>query len=238
LGITNISAIRDDAFGELWKNVGGPTRADSPLRPFVTLQNNASGLILDLGPGSGSQLEFFKPEGVKAIYGAEPSSALHGPLDEAVKANGLSGKYHVVHCGAEKASLVPALKDIGLVQDGKLGVFDTIVCSKVLCSVPNQKDTIDGLYELLKPGGKLIMCEHIRNRCETPKGSILSRSIQIIFTFLGWPFFIGGCHLNRNTAQVMEAAAKKDGGWESAEVDYVVEYGSFPFAIGQFVKKA
>lgn len=193
--------------------------------------------MLDLGPGNGSQLEYFNPEGVMAIYGAEPSAALHGPLREAVKAKGLGEKYHIISCGAEKASLVPALKDIGLLDDGQSGVFDTIVCSKVLCSVPNQEDTVAGLFELLKPGGTLVMCEHIRNRWETPKGSAISRAIQITFTFLGWPFFLGGCHLNRNTAQVVEAAAKKDGGWQSADIDYVVSWGSIPFAIGQFVKK-
>lgn len=82
------------------------------------------------------------------------------------------------------------------------------------------------------------MCEHIRNRWETPKGNIISRLVQVLFTSLGWPFFLGGCHLNRDTGQVVEAAAKNDGGWESADIDYVTAWGVLPYAIGQFVKKS
>lgn len=131
----------------------------------------------------------------------------------------------------------------GLVQDG--GIFDTIVCVRVLCSVPDQRGTVRGLYDLLKPGGKLVVCEHVRNGwsvcCGGGRvgGSFVGRFVQVICTLMGWEFFMGDCHLNRDTEKVLREVAEEagDGGWEKVDVQRWFEWSSMPYVAGTLVKR-
>src|SRR3990172_5433943 len=42
--------------------------------------------------------------------------------------------------------------------------FDTIVTSCTLCSVPRPVQTLQELHRVLRPGGRLLMFEHVRSR--------------------------------------------------------------------------
>lgn len=42
--------------------------------------------------------------------------------------------------------------------------FDTVVTSCTLCSVPNPLRVLMELYRVLRPGGRLLMFEHVRSR--------------------------------------------------------------------------
>jgi SAM-dependent methyltransferase len=55
------------------------------------------------------------------------------------------------------------------------GVFDTIICVRVLCSVLDLEQTAEELYSFLKPGGKLLVTEHVVNPWRTAKGSVVAR---------------------------------------------------------------
>lgn len=165
--------------------------------------------MLDIGPGDGRQLVNYTNPGIKALYGAEPCVELHSGLQIAAEKAGLGEKLTILDCGAQRETLVPKLQELGLLGKGKVeGVFDTIVCSKVLCSVPNQKDTVASLYALLKPGGRLIVCEHVRNPWRTPKWSVVARAIQEFFMLQGWSWFLSGCQLTRNTDEVVKGVGE------------------------------
>jgi len=97
---------------------------------------------------------------------------------------------------------------------------------------------VESLYDLLKPGGRLLICEHIKNPWRTRKGSLVSRLIQEFFMVMGWTYFLGGCHLNRDTLEVVKSVAKKDGGWEKVDLENVVQWGTIPFVLGEFTKKS
>lgn len=175
---------------------------------------------------------------MKALYGVEPCVDLHPALQGTAEKLGLGSKLHILSCGAQRESLVPKLAEVGLLKRMQAdAVFDTIICSKVLCSVPNQKDTVATLYQLLKPGGRLIICEHVKNPCQTPKGSIIARGIQEFFMLQGWSYFLSGCQLTRNTDEVIKAVADVDEGWEMVDLEYVVQWGTIPFVLGGLVKK-
>jgi SAM-dependent methyltransferase len=232
------SKVRSRAFAETWMLLGSSNGSVGPLKNIVPLFNSASGIVLDIGPGDGRQLVNYTNPGIKALYGAEPCVELHPGLQIAAKKAGLGDKLTILNCGAQRKTLVPKLQEVGLLRKDKVeGVFDTVVCSKVLCSVPNQRDTVAGLYALLKPGGRLIVCEHVRNPWRTPKGSVVARAIQELIMMQGWSWFLSGCQLTRNTDEVVKGVADADGGWGKVDLEYVVLWGTIPYVLGELVKK-
>lgn len=120
------------------------------------------------------------------------------------------------------------------------GVFDTIICVRVLCGVPDFESTLSTLYDLLKPGGRIVMIEHVVNRWWKAKGSVSGRMGQLVYKLLGWEFFMGNCCMGRDTAEVLRDVGDVRGmgrGWESVEVEYFLEWSVLPFVSGTFVKK-
>jgi SAM-dependent methyltransferase len=213
------------------------------ISPDVTpLLSTLRGTVLDIGPGSGVQLHRYTSSSMRAIYGAEPAIKLHPRLEMKAMDAGLGDKYHILDCGAEPQSLIPALARAGLIKDGDAmeGIFDDIVSIRVLCSVPNVKDTVEGLYKLLKPGGRLIAYEHVVSPWKTEKGSVVARVLQWIYMWIGgWSFWMGGCNLDRDTGMVLgEAGKTEDGpGWSRIEMKTLNVWSTIPHIVGYLVKK-
>ena len=189
-------------------------------------------MVLDIGPGSGSQVPLFANNAnITAIYGAEPTTGLHKPLQLRINEAKLTSEYHILSCPAEKSELLAALAKEGIKPSPK-GNFDTIVCIRVLCSVPNLEETIRDFYSMLRPGGQLIVVEHIRNPWTT-NGSILGRLMQMVYHFLGWRFFLAGCEMHRDTPAVLKRAAP----WEAVELKTNFEWSALPYVSGTLTKK-
>jgi hypothetical protein len=125
----------------------------------------------------------------------------------------------------------------------------------VLCSVTHLNETCEALYRLLKKGGRLLVTEHEVNPIFTSstypsaqkgggsggKGSLLARTVQVLYTMMGWSFFVGNCHLQRDIeGAILEAgrrADEKGEGW--AEVDVRKDFGwaVLPYVSGVFAKR-
>ncbi|KAI9707466.1 MAG: hypothetical protein M1836_000427 [Candelina mexicana] len=226
--------ISADAFARFWIffSRDPPPSSDA----LTSILSTATGTVLELGPGSGGQVKYLTNPSTQAIYGAEPCEGLHKALRKSVADAGLGDKYHVLGCGGEIGSLVPGLAKAGLLRDGETSeVFDSIVCVRVLCSVPNIEETVKGLYALLKPGGRIIICEHVVN----PGGemsSTLARILQGVYMLMGWKIFLGGCHLDRDTLGALQKAGGS-GGWERVKIEMQSEWSTIPHALGVLVKK-
>ena len=200
------------------------------------LLSTVSGVVLDVGPGSGEQLHHFDADKIERVYGCEPAEGLHAGLRASAERAGLGEKYTVLKCGAEQESLIPALAQAGLVGKARAGeVFDEIVCVRVLCGVPRLEETVKGLYGLLKPGGRLVVCEHVVNPWRTGRGDWIARGFQWVYMLLGWEFFLGGCHLDRDTGRVLKEAAGRSG-WAKIELREVDSWATIPYVVGVLVK--
>jgi SAM-dependent methyltransferase len=188
-------------------------------------------------------MHLLRSPAITAIYGAEPCVGLHGDLHSKAVAEGLESNYHILKCGAASAELIPALEatGTGVVDAHKAngrGIFDTIICVRVLCSVPQMEKTIQELYALLKPGGRVLVTEHVVNPWRTAKGSILARVAQGVYQLLGWSFFIGDCCMDRDTEGALRKAADGDGGWESVDIERSFGWSPLPYISGVLVKKS
>ncbi|KAF7713021.1 Uncharacterized protein PECH_003832 [Penicillium ucsense] len=260
--ITQTAKIRDEAFARFWiafstARAAAPapnapetstiTEAEGPelvgsAALIPPLLRTASGVVLDIGPGTGSQMHLLRSPAITSIYGAEPCVGLHAELRAKAAAEGLEAKYHVLSCGAASSELLPALEATGTgIVDAhnrdRSGVFDTILCVRVLCSVPQMERTTRELYALLKPGGRLLVTEHVVNPWRTVKGSFLARAAQAIYMMFGWRYFIGDCCMDRDTEGALRRAADQDGGWESVQLERSFGWSALPYISGVLVKK-
>lgn len=234
--ITNFETFKHKAFSKLWFKCGGAMSLEMPPGT-VELVAAASGLVLDLGPGTGTQLHLFTPSKITMIYGVEPAVDMHPELKRAADKCLLGEKYQILAAGAEPESLIPALAKKNLLGAGEKegsGVFDTIVSLRVLCGVPDQEETARSLYRLLKPGGRLILCEHVK-QTYPDGGDLIAWFIQKVYMALGWKFFLGGCCLDRNTVAVLDKVAGPDG-WKEINVKCVNPCAAVPHIVGEMVK--
>ncbi|KAJ5958615.1 uncharacterized protein N7479_005765 [Penicillium vulpinum] len=253
--ITQTQRLRDEAFGKFWidftsirqmssdpnnKDIPEPVGSSALIPPLL---RTASGVVLDIGPGTGTQMPLLTSPAITALYGAEPCKSLHSSIREKAVAEQISSKYHIVPTGVAADELIPALRETGTGvtdaydSDARAGIFDTILCVRVLCSVPEMERTVSELYGMLKPGGRLLVTEHVVNPWRRAKGSIVGRVVQGIYQLLGWSWFTGDCCLNRDTEAALRAAADVDGGWERVELDRAFEWSAMPYISGVLVKK-
>ncbi|KAI5282778.1 hypothetical protein KEM54_002598, partial [Ascosphaera aggregata] len=215
-----------------------PATLTGSVSLFPPMLAKASGIVLDLGPGNGMQVRYFTNPGIKAVYGVEPCAPLHGELQKQADASPVAGRYYIIEASAEPRSLFKQLRKQSLLpEDSTTPVFDTICCMRCLCSVPEPENVVAGLYTLLKPGGKLLVVEHVVNDWTTPSGSVFARLVQVICQNLGFPFFVGNCHLNRDLTKIIDSAALRDGGWKSVELEVLFGHSPFSYISASFTKQ-
>lgn len=128
--------------------------------PVPSLVAAAHGIVLDLGPGAGTQLDRFDAARVAHIYGVEPNTAFAPAFNDRLRetALGLDGKYTLVSCGVEDGE---ELARSGVVDES----VDCVVCMQVLVSplprpfppsVAVERDRIGWL--LVMRDGRAVLC--------------------------------------------------------------------------------
>lgn len=73
-----------------------------------------------------------------------------------MKETRLDDVYNIVPCGIQDAA---KLERYGIVP----GSVDTILSVQVLCSVEEPAKVLRYLYMLLKPGGRMVVYEHVKS---------------------------------------------------------------------------
>jgi len=162
---------------------------------------HAYGVCLEVGPGAGHTLKHY-PKGNKVtkIYGVEPTVGLHDILRKEIVKQGLEDKYHIVSCGIQESEAL-ALANI------RAGSIDTIVLVQVMCSIPTPKLMIQSMIKLLKPGGQLLLFEHVQS--DDPS----TKFVQNMY-MLYWPHLMGGCHMDRPTGKWLAEM----GDWKEVDI--------------------
>ncbi|MEM7160764.1 MAG: class I SAM-dependent methyltransferase [Myxococcota bacterium] len=147
----------------------------------------SEGTVLEIGPGTGTTLSYLPPQ-VRWI-GLEPNEAMHGPLRRTAERLGrpIELRRGFAH-------------DTGLPDRS----VDTVFSSLVLCSVRGVERTLAELYRVLRPGGRLIVIEHVA----APRGSWLRRVQGLARP--AWTRLFDNCHPDRETAAAIEAAGFVD----------------------------
>jgi ubiquinone/menaquinone biosynthesis C-methylase UbiE len=144
------------------------------------LLHELSGDVLELGSGTGANLEFY-PTAVKRLVLTEPSTHMRRKLVSKL-ANYPCLAVSVSDCAAESLPFPDE-------------TFDTVVSTLVLCSVKNPRRALSEIHRVLRPSGKLVFIEHVAAR-DRPQRLKWQRRIEPI-----WKKLQCGCHLTRDTEQ-------------------------------------
>src|SRR3954451_6800967 len=144
----------------------------------------ARGSILEIGPGTGINLELY-PESVTELVLTEPDEHMRAQLEGKLAAAG--HRAEVAEAGAES---LPFLD----------GSFDTVVATLVLCTVPDPAAALREIARVLRPEGRLLFLEHVR----APEPRLARWQDRLARP---WRVFGAGCHCNRDTAARIEASA-------------------------------
>jgi ubiquinone/menaquinone biosynthesis C-methylase UbiE len=143
----------------------------------------ARGRILELGFGTGLNLSHYPPS-VREITVVDPSPGMAAIAQRRMEASGVKVDHHQV--SAESLSFDTAS-------------FDSVVCTLTLCSIPNVRAALAEVWRVLKPGGQFLFLEHGRH-ADAAVAKWQDRLNPL------WGAVFDGCHINRDIAQLVNAA--------------------------------
>ena len=141
----------------------------------------AKGVVLEIGVGTGLNLPYYKPEQVERVEAIEPDEVMLRYALERLK----TAQVPVTLTRAAVESLPFAN-----------GSFDSIVATLVFCSVSNPQRGFQEVMRVLKPGGILLLVEHVRS------GQAFLARVQDAVVPLT-KLLSGNCHWNRDTARTV-----------------------------------
>ena len=149
------------------------------------LLDGLDGVVLEVGAGTGVNLPHYPP-GVTRLVASEPDPHMRRRLVEKVRAMEMH-HVEVIDAGLEALPLADEQ-------------FDAVVCTLVLCSVPDPDVALAEIHRVLTPGGRLVFLEHVAAR-DRPARLRWQRRLEPL-----WKRVAGGCHLTRRTAEAIARA--------------------------------
>jgi len=183
-------------FGAVYDRFMHSLEKEHLSRRRARLLAGLSGRVLEIGVGTGANLEHYPEEA--ELTGIEPSPYMLVRAEKKRQMLVFPDRItlHRVGCGT------PEMED--LIAPGSL---DGVVSTLVLCSVPDPEKAIQNFFKWLKPGGKLVILEHVRaHRLGAARFQDLLNPI--------WQRVADGCQLNRPTDQMLA-----DSGFRPVRVD-------------------
>jgi ubiquinone/menaquinone biosynthesis C-methylase UbiE len=157
-------------------------RLMDPLRAEIVGQ--ARGLILEIGAGNGLNFAYYSPETVEQVEAIEPSGTMLSYAQP--RADEAPVPVHITQASVENLPFADQH-------------FDSVVVTLVFCSVGDPQRGLSEVRRVLKPGGTLLMIEHVRAH------NAVLVLLQNLYTPLSRRFN-DNCHWNRETAKTVEQA--------------------------------
>jgi ubiquinone/menaquinone biosynthesis C-methylase UbiE len=155
--------------------------AVSALRAEVVPQ--AGGRVLEVGFGTGLNLPFYDRARVERLFALEPAQEMLERARE--RSRGAPFPVEPVPLEGERIPLETAS-------------VDSVVVTFTLCTIPDPQRALEGMRRVLRPGGRLLFCEHGL----APDASVArwQRRVNPL-----WRHAFGGCHLDRDVPALLAA---------------------------------
>lgn len=133
--------------------------------------------VLEVGSGIGSNLKVFSQ--AQDLVMLEPDPGCFAKLNDEIRSSNLQ------RVAAYPFTLEVAIDSGVVVEDS----FDVVVCSFVLCSVPDPDQFIEGAVGLLRRGGRMLFMEHA-----VPRNFVVANLYRLLSPY--WGRYTHGCHLD------------------------------------------
>ena len=143
---------------------------------------SAYGDVLEVGIGTGINLQYYNPAKIRSITG------LDRQCSSALERRG--GKNFAFYTGdVEKMPFAERQ-------------FDSVVATLLFCTADIERGMCE-IQRVLKPGGLFIFIEHVR-----PKGARAGKFVD--FANPAWRRIADGCNLNRRTDEILRQSGFSD----------------------------
>jgi ubiquinone/menaquinone biosynthesis C-methylase UbiE len=159
---------------------GSPT-IDRQRRAIVP---RARGRVLEIGFGSGLNLPHYVRDRVDRVWALEPSPEMRALAAARIADSGLD--VQLLDASAEAVPLPDAS-------------VDTVLVTFSLCTIPDPSAALREARRVLRPDGQLLFCEH----GAAPDATVRRWQDRVNGV---WKRCAGGCSLNRDVTQLLEAA--------------------------------
>jgi SAM-dependent methyltransferase len=142
------------------------------------------GVVLELGFGSGRNLQHLDPAKITKLYALEPEEGMRVLSEKAA-----AGAPFPVEVRPEFAETLSIPRES----------IDTLFITYTLCTIPDPVSALRACRPFLKPGAKLVFCEH-----GLAPDATVAKAQASIEPF--WRRIAGGCHLARDIPRIIADA--------------------------------
>lgn len=152
---------------------------EDPLRRETVGQ--AKGIVLEVGVGGGQNFPFYDPDHVVRVEATEPDEAM------------LTVARRRLPDAPVPITLTDAPVEALPFPDA---LFDSVVATLIFCSVGDPERGLREIWRVLKPGGTLLLLEHVRAQGKI--AAWVQDAMVPVTTRLS-----GNCHWNRDTQRAV-----------------------------------
>ena len=145
----------------------------------------AEGDVPEIGMGSGLNLPYYDQHKVRKLWGLEPSEGMRKLAAKNLQGLSLDLDLEFIDLPGEEIPL-------------ESNSVDTVLVTFTLCTIPDAASALQGMRRVLKPGGRLLFCEH---------GAAPDEGVRRWQDRLnsGWSKIAGGCNMNRDIPAMIAA---------------------------------
>jgi ubiquinone/menaquinone biosynthesis C-methylase UbiE len=144
----------------------------------------AEGDVLEIGVGSGLNFPHYDTSKVRKVWGLEPSEGMRRLARKNLGDSTL--EVEMIDLPGEEIPL-------------DANSVDTVLVTYTLCTIPDVRAALRGMGRVLRPGGKLLFCEHGL----APDAGVQKWQHRINPT---WRRLGGGCNVNRDIPGLLESS--------------------------------
>lgn len=162
------------------------------LKQRAKVVPKVQGRVLEIGMGAGHNLPYYDFNRVDSVIGLDPCETSWKLARPRVRAVPFDVEF-----------MAGSAEDVPLEENS----VDSVLLTFSLCTIPHPDRALAEARRVLKPGGKLVFCEHAK----APDADVARWQERINPV---WKRLFGGCHLNRDIAGLIEG-----GGFVLDEVD-------------------
>jgi ubiquinone/menaquinone biosynthesis C-methylase UbiE len=181
---SNLSSHDNRFFAACYSRIAQTRAFRRQMDPFrQELARAARGVVLEVGAGGGQNFAFYDPAITTRVEAVEPNA--HMLRRARVAAQAARVPIHLTQAPAEQLPFADA-------------TFDAALATFVLCSVDDPARALDEMRRVLRPGGTLLLFEHVRSR--SPRWARVQDWLTPLQRRVA-----DNCHLNRATGDLVRA---------------------------------